>query len=123
MVRRPPKSTLTDTLVPYQTLFRSLVVACTAGAVLMVESEAKLLSEDVMLGAVMFGHQQMQTAIRAIAELATEAGKPSWDWKAPARNESLVAAVQGAAGEQLATARSEGRRVGKEYVRTDRSRW
>lgn len=81
-----------------------LVVAGTAGAVLMVESEAKLLSEDVMLGAVMFGHQQMQTAIRAIAELATEAGKPSWDWKAPARNESLVAAVKGAVGDQMAAA-------------------
>ena len=81
-----------------------LVVAGTAGAVLMVESEAKLLSEDVMLGAVMFGHQQMQTAIRAIAELATEAGKPSWDWKAPARDESLVAAVKGAVGDQLAAA-------------------
>src|SRR5690242_10952578 len=81
-----------------------LVVAGTAGAVLMVESEAKLLSEEVMLGAVVFGHQQMQTAIRAIAELATEAGKPSWDWQAPARNESLAAAVKGAVGDQLAAA-------------------
>jgi polyribonucleotide nucleotidyltransferase len=78
-----------------------LVVAGTAGAVLMVESEAKLLSEDVMLGAVMFGHQQMQTAIRAIAELAAEAAKPSWDWQAPARNESLVAAIKGAVGNKL----------------------
>ncbi|MDQ6647530.1 MAG: polyribonucleotide nucleotidyltransferase [Pseudomonadota bacterium] len=78
-----------------------LVVAGTAGAVLMVESEAKLLSEDVMLGAVMFGHQQMQTAIRAIAELASEAAKPSWDWQAPARNESLVAAIKAAVGNKL----------------------
>jgi polyribonucleotide nucleotidyltransferase len=53
---------------------------------------------------VMFGHQQMQVAIRAIAELAAEAGKPSWDWKAPARDESLVAAVKGAVGNQLAEA-------------------
>ncbi len=81
-----------------------LVVAGTAGAVLMVESEAKLLSEDVMLGAVMFGHQQMQTAIRAIAELAAEAGKPSWDWQAPVRDDSLIAAVKGAVGNQLSEA-------------------
>jgi polyribonucleotide nucleotidyltransferase len=78
-----------------------LVVAGTAGAVLMVESEAKLLSEEVMLGAVMFGHQQMQVAIRAIAELAAEAAKPSWDWQPPARNESLVAAIKGAVGNKL----------------------
>lgn len=54
-----------------------------------------------MLGAVMFGHQQMQAAIRAIAELAAEAAKPSWDWQPPARNESLVAAIQGAVGNKL----------------------
>src|SRR5574337_1300572 len=78
-----------------------LVVAGTAGAVLMVESEAQLLSEDVMLGAVMFGHQQMQPAIRAIAELATEASRPSLDWQAPARNESLIAALKGAVMESL----------------------
>src|SRR5215468_855337 len=58
-----------------------LVVAGTEQAVLMVESEAKGLSEEVMLGAVVFGHQQMQTAIRAIRELAAEAGKPRWDWQ------------------------------------------
>ncbi|MGS8556483.1 polyribonucleotide nucleotidyltransferase, partial [Salmonella enterica subsp. enterica serovar Soahanina] len=73
-------------------------------AVLMVESEAKLLSEEVMLGAVVFGHQQMQTAIRAIAELATQAARPSMAWQAPARNESLVAALKGAVGDQLETA-------------------
>ena len=55
-----------------------LVVAGTGNAVLMVESEAKVLSEDVMLGAVVFGHEQMQTAIQAISKLAEEAGKPSW---------------------------------------------
>jgi len=78
-----------------------LVVAGTSGAVLMVESEAKLLSEEVMLGAVMFGHQQMQVAIRAIAELASEAAKPSWDWQPPAQNASLIAAVKGAVGSKL----------------------
>ncbi|TLY62894.1 MAG: polyribonucleotide nucleotidyltransferase [Gammaproteobacteria bacterium] len=59
-----------------------LVVAGTAHAVLMVESEAKGLSEEVMLGAVVFGHEQMQTAIRVIKELAAEAGKPRWSWHA-----------------------------------------
>ena len=67
----------------------------------MVESEAKLLSEDVMLGAVMFGHKQMQIAIRAIAELASEAAKPSWDWHAPARNDALVSAITSAVGSRL----------------------
>ncbi len=81
-----------------------LVVAGTANAVLMVESEAKLLGEDVMLGAVMFGHREMQTAIRAIAELATEAGKPSWNWQAPGRDPQLVAAVRGEVGDKLAQA-------------------
>jgi polyribonucleotide nucleotidyltransferase len=81
-----------------------LVVAGTANAVLMVESEAKLLSEEVMLGAVVFGHQQMQAAIRAIAELATEAARPSWDWQPPSRNETLAAAVKTAIGSKLAEA-------------------
>jgi polyribonucleotide nucleotidyltransferase len=81
-----------------------LVVAGTGNAVLMVESEAKLLSEDVMLGAVMFGHREMQAAIRAIAELATEVGKPSWNWQAPERDPQLVAAVRGEVGDKLAQA-------------------
>jgi len=81
-----------------------LVVAGTANAVLMVESEAKLLSEDVMLGAVMFGHKEMQAAIRAIAELATEVGKPSWNWQARERDPQLVAAVRGEVGDKLASA-------------------
>jgi polyribonucleotide nucleotidyltransferase len=68
----------------------NLVVAGTEHAVLMVESEAEELSEDVMLGAVVFGHEQMQAAIRAINELADEAGKPAWDWQPPAQNQSLV---------------------------------
>lgn len=61
-----------------------LVVAGTQSAVLMVESEAKELPEDVMLGAVLFGHKEMQTVITAIKELAQEAGKPAWDWQPPA---------------------------------------
>ncbi|HVT32280.1 MAG TPA: polyribonucleotide nucleotidyltransferase [Rhodanobacteraceae bacterium] len=81
-----------------------LVVAGTANAVLMVESEAKLLSEEVMLGAVTFGHREMQKAIHAISELATEAGKPSWNWSAPARNDELVEALKGAVGNNLAQA-------------------
>jgi polyribonucleotide nucleotidyltransferase len=68
----------------------NLVVAGTEHAVLMVESEAQELSEDVMLGAVVFGHDQMQAAVRAINELADEAGKPAWDWQAPAQDGSLV---------------------------------
>ncbi len=70
-----------------------LVVAGTKDAVLMVESEANGLSEEVMLGAVMFGHEQMQIAIDAINELAAEVGKPAWDWEAPATDEELAAAV------------------------------
>ena len=81
-----------------------LVVAGTAGAVLMVESEAKLLSEEVMLGAVMFGHQQLQAVVRAIAELATEAAKPSWDWQPPARDSAMVDALKGAIGGRLSEA-------------------
>ena len=71
-----------------------LVVAGTEHAVLMVESEAKELPEDVMLGAVMYGHEQMQAAIQAIRELAAEAGKPAWDWQPPATDASLLEAVR-----------------------------
>ncbi|GAB2520471.1 polyribonucleotide nucleotidyltransferase [Lysobacter humi (ex Lee et al. 2017)] len=81
-----------------------LVVAGTKDAVLMVESEAKVLSEDVMLGAVMFGHQQMQIAINAINELVAEVGNPKWDWQAPAKNESMIAALRSAIGDRLAQA-------------------
>ncbi|MFA5531528.1 MAG: polyribonucleotide nucleotidyltransferase [Thiohalomonadaceae bacterium] len=70
-----------------------LVVAGTESAVLMVESEAQELSEDVMLGAVMFGHEQMQTVIKAINELVAVAGKPRWDWQPPAADEALINAV------------------------------
>ncbi|WP_323000207.1 polyribonucleotide nucleotidyltransferase [Castellaniella sp.] len=78
-----------------------LVVAGTEAAVLMVESEAKQLPEDVMLGAVVFGHEQMQACINAIHELVAEAGKPEWDWHAAPRNEALATAVRSAAFEPL----------------------
>lgn len=71
-----------------------MVVAGTQDAVLMVESEAKELSEDQMLGAVLFAHQEMQTVIQAINELAAETGKPSWGWEAPAVNQELLTAVE-----------------------------
>src|SRR5262244_2232702 len=70
-----------------------LVVAGTKDAVLMVESEAKGLSEEVMLGAVLFGHKEMQAAIDAINKLAAEAGKPRWDWKPADENVALKQAV------------------------------
>ncbi|MGB6008936.1 polyribonucleotide nucleotidyltransferase [Castellaniella sp.] len=78
-----------------------LVVAGTEAAVLMVESEAKQLPEDVMLGAVVFGHEQMQACINAIHELVAEAGKPEWDWQPAPRNEVLATAVRSAAFEPL----------------------
>ena len=70
-----------------------LVVAGTEHAVLMVESEAKGLSEEVMLGSVVFGHEQMQVAIRAIRELASECAKPRWKWEPQAENADLSSAV------------------------------
>ncbi len=81
-----------------------LVVAGTAGAVLMVESEAALLSEQQMLGAVMFGHQQMQTVINAINELVAEVGVSKWTWQAPAKNEAMIAALKTAVGNRLEAA-------------------
>jgi polyribonucleotide nucleotidyltransferase len=81
-----------------------LVVAGTKDAVLMVESEADCLSEEVMLGAVMYGHEQMQVAIDVINELAAEVGKPSWDWEAPAEDTELADAVAAQASEALSAA-------------------
>jgi polyribonucleotide nucleotidyltransferase len=71
-----------------------LVVAATETAVMMVESEAKELSEEVMLGAVNFGHEQMQTVIKMINELAAEAGKDAWDWVAPEPDTALIAKME-----------------------------
>ena len=81
-----------------------LVVAGTSQAVLMVESEAKELSEDVMLGAVVFGHQAQQAVIHAINELVVEAGTKAWEWTAPAKNDAMIAALKEAVGGQLAQA-------------------
>ena len=81
-----------------------MVVAGTKDAVLMVESEAKELTEDQMLGAVLFAHQEMQTVINAINELVGEAGKPRWDWQAPQADAELVAAVEAAASGPLGEA-------------------
>ena len=71
----------------------NLVVAGTKNAVLMVESEADCLSEEVMLGSVVFGHEQMQAAIQAIEELAAEVGTETWEWQAPETDESLAQKV------------------------------
>ncbi|HBC56492.1 MAG TPA: polyribonucleotide nucleotidyltransferase [Gammaproteobacteria bacterium] len=71
-----------------------LVVAGTRKAVLMVESEAAMLPEKVMLDAVLFGHQQMQVAIDAIQALADEAGKPKWDWQPPPKDEALTTEIR-----------------------------
>ena len=81
-----------------------LVVAGTEAAVLMVESEAHQLSEDIMLGAVVYGHEQSQTAINAIHELVREAGKPVWDWQAPARDTDFEAKLAALAEEPLRAA-------------------
>ena len=81
-----------------------LVVAGTEAAVLMVESEAKQLSEEIMLGAVVFGHEQGNIAINAIHDLVRDAGRPVWDWKAPAKDEALIAKVQALAGDKLRAA-------------------
>ena len=81
-----------------------LVVAGTEAAVLMVESEADQLSEDVMLGAVVFGHEQSQIAINAIHELVRDAGKPVWDWQPEAKDEDFIAKVNAAAEDKLRAA-------------------
>jgi polyribonucleotide nucleotidyltransferase len=81
-----------------------LVVAGTDQAVLMVESEAEMLPEEAMLGAVMYGHEQMQAVIQAINELAAEAGNPKWDWQAPAQDPAIAQAVSDGFGEELAGA-------------------
>ena len=82
----PPAKELVDSAL-------NLVVAGTQAAVLMVESEARGLSEEVMLGAVVYGHEQMQVAIRAIRELAAQAAKPRWNWQPDPHNAELTNAV------------------------------
>ena len=87
-----------------QTSDLDLVVAGTAGAVLMVESQANELPEDIMLGAVMYGHEQMQVVINAIRELAAKAGKPAWDWQPAPADEALIAKVRELAHDKLVAA-------------------
>ncbi len=70
----------------------------------MVESEAEQLSEEIMLGAVVFGHEQGNIAINAIHELVRDAGKPAWDWKPPAKDEPFIAKVNALAEGQLRAA-------------------
>ena len=93
-----------------------LVVAGTQGAVMMVESEAKGLSEEVMLGAVVFGHKGMQVAISAIGELVAQAGKPRWTWTAPVDNPELSAALT----TQAATALTKAFAITEKLQRRDR---
>lgn len=93
-----------------------LVVAATANAVLMVESEAKELSEDVMLGSVVYGHQQMQAVINAINELAAEAGKEAWDWTPPETDAAMVEKLNALAANDINEAykiKSKGARSSK----------
>ncbi len=97
-VLNPTKTELTTTSK------LDLVVAGTEVAVLMVESEAKELSEEVMLGAVVFGHQQQQAVINMIHELVEEAGKPLWDWQAPAKDQAMVDHVTKVAEAELKSA-------------------
>src|SRR5512134_1994657 len=85
-VLNPGKTQLLDSKM-------DLVVAGTEAAVLMVESEAQQLSEEVMLGGVVFGHEQGNIAINAIHELVRDAGKPAWDWQAPAKDDAFIAKI------------------------------
>ncbi|HQR99070.1 MULTISPECIES: polyribonucleotide nucleotidyltransferase [unclassified Polaromonas] len=96
-VLNPGKTQLKDSKM-------DLVVAGTEAAVLMVESEAQQLSEEIMLGAVVFGHEQGNIAINAIHELVRDAGKPVWDWRAPPKDEVLIAKVVSLAEEKLVAA-------------------
>jgi len=109
---------LCPTKTQLQTTQLDLVVAGTEAAVLMVESEAQRLSEEIMLGAVVFGHDQMQAAIKAINELVEAAGKPEWDWQAPPKNEALIARVAELAEAEL----REAYRITSKQARTQKTR-
>jgi len=103
----------------YEQLAKSrldMVVAGTKDAVLMVESEAKELTEDQMLGAVLFAQQEFQPVIQVIEELAREAGKPAWNWQAPAANTALMKALADGFKDQL----GEAYRITEKHVRYDR---
>ncbi|RZT93662.1 polyribonucleotide nucleotidyltransferase [Rivibacter subsaxonicus] len=96
-VLNPGKTQLTESKM-------DLIVAGTQAAVLMVESEADQLSEEVMLGGVVFGHEQGNIAIAAINELVRDAGKPAWNWQPPAKDEDFIAKVNGIAEDKLRAA-------------------
>jgi polyribonucleotide nucleotidyltransferase len=96
-VLNPTKTELTTSQL-------NLVVAGTEAAVLMVESEAQELPEEVMLGAVVFGHQQQQAVIELIHSLVEEGGKPMWEWQAPAKDEALIARVAAAVETEIRAA-------------------
>jgi polyribonucleotide nucleotidyltransferase len=98
------KFVLNPTVSQLATSALDLMVAGTASAVLMVESEAKQLPESVMLDSVMFGHREMQVAIEAIRALAAEAGRPAWKWQAPAADPTIAEAVAKAVGDRLSDA-------------------
>ena len=93
-VLNPTKAQMAETQM-------DLIVAGTQAAVLMVESEAKQLTEEVMLGGVVFGHEQGNVAIAAINELVRDAGKPMWDWQAPAKDDAFIAQVGSLAEQKL----------------------
>ncbi|WP_105190050.1 polyribonucleotide nucleotidyltransferase [Pseudoalteromonas sp. T1lg48] len=95
---------LNPSLTELKTSKLDLVVAGTDNAVLMVESEAETLPEDVMLGAVVYGHEQSQAIINAINEFKAEAGKAAWDWTAPAKDETLAGKVAAIAEEKIGEA-------------------
>ena len=95
---------LNPTLTELKDTQLNLVVAGTKQAVLMVESEAQELPEEVMLGAVVYGHEQMQAVIDTINDLVEEVGKPMWDWVAPAKDTTLIENVREAAEEPLRAA-------------------
>ncbi|MFA7505496.1 MAG: polyribonucleotide nucleotidyltransferase [Burkholderiaceae bacterium] len=108
-VLNPPTSRMADSQL-------DLVVAGTEGAVLMVESEANELSEEIMLGGVVYGHEQMQVVINAINELVEVAGKPEWEWEAPRTDEALlgkVAALAEAPMREAYRSRNKQERTGK----------
>ncbi|MGM0676560.1 polyribonucleotide nucleotidyltransferase [Ectothiorhodospira marina] len=107
---------LNPDLTPLKDSQLDLVVAGTQNAVIMVESEATELSEEVMLGAVMYGHEQMQVAINAIRELAAEAGKPAWDWQPPEEDKALRARVEEACLSDL----TEAYKIAEKQERTAR---
>jgi len=107
---------LNPTASQLKTTDLDLVVAATDSAVLMVESEAKELSEEIMLGAVVYGHEQMQAVINAINEMAAEVGKDAWDWTPPEVNTALVEKVTATAAADINAAyqiKSKGARSGK----------